>query len=246
MMTMDWLRGVYLAGLFLVPLISATDSTTQRTSAGMEVQHYTVQNLSTSSEPTTADKGSSTLVSRIPANISMTPSPSARGNATTPEAMHPATTSSYSQQPNNTTILVQSTSSRAGTVALVTSTIAGYIFLVIIVIALAVLCWILISLRRKSRWYSFDFKYPVLLTDPPGTFETVNMDGLNIVDLSPLPASNGERLLDQEVLLPYSGFLPLDTEQTDRKWDQSDGVSLHITEEELENSTALSCGSTAP
>ncbi|XP_059891623.1 uncharacterized protein LOC132445571 [Gadus macrocephalus] len=241
MMTMDWLR-VYLAGLFLVPLISATNSTTQRTSAVTEVQ-----NFSTSSEPTTADKGSSTLVSRIPANISMTPSPSARGNATTPEAMHPATTSSYSQQPNNTTILVQSTSSPAGTVGIVTaSTIAGYIFLVIIVIALAVLCWILISLRRKSRWYSFDFKYPVLLTDPPGTFETVNMDGLNIVDLSPLPASNGERLLDQEVLLPYSGFLPLDTEQTDRKWDQSDGVSLHITEEEPENSTALSCGSTAP
>ncbi|CAL8378423.1 unnamed protein product [Boreogadus saida] len=232
MMTMDWLRGVYLAGLFLVPLISATDSTTQRTSAGMEVQHYPVQNSSTSSEPTTVDKGSSTL-SRIPANISMTPSPSGRGNATKPEAMHPATTSSYSQQPNNTTILVQSTSSPAGTVAIVTtSTIAGYIFLVIIVIALAVLCWILISLRRKSR-------YPVLLTDPPGTFETVNMDGLNIVDLSPLPASNGERLLDQEVLLPYSGFLPLDTEQTDRKWDQSDGVSLHITEEELENSTAV-------
>ncbi|XP_056431173.1 uncharacterized protein LOC130369703 [Gadus chalcogrammus] len=241
MMTMDWLR-VYLAGLFLVPLISATDSTTQRTSAVTEVQ-----NFSTSSEPTTTDKGSSTLVSRIPANISMTPSPSVRGNATTPEAMHPITTSSYSQQPNNTTNLVQSTSSPAGTGAIVTaSTIAGYIFLVIIVIALAVLCWILISLRRKSRWYSFDFKYPVLLTDPPGTFETVNMDGLNIVDLSPLPASNGERLLDQEVLLPYSGFLPLDTEQTDRKWDQSDGVSLHITEEEPENSTALSCGSTAP
>ncbi|CAL8316700.1 unnamed protein product [Arctogadus glacialis] len=48
------------------------------------------------------------------------------------------------------------------------------------------------------------------------------------------------------VLLPPCGFLPLDTEQTDRKWDQSEGVSLHITEEELENSTALSCGSTAP
>ena len=68
----------------------------------------------------------------------------------------------------------------------------------------------------------------------------VSLSPADTVDLSPLPASNGERLLDQEVLLPSSGFLLLDTEQTDRKWDQSDGVSLHITEEELENSTALS------
>ncbi|KAK0155841.1 hypothetical protein N1851_001648 [Merluccius polli] len=87
----------------------------------------------------------------------------------------------------------------------------GYVLLVILMIAIVVLCWILVALRRKSR-------YPVLLMEPPGTFEMNNMEGL-------------KGLLSLE-LPPSSSCLPLDTEQTDKKGDQSDDVSLHITEEE--------------
>ncbi|KAJ3585613.1 hypothetical protein NHX12_014332 [Muraenolepis orangiensis] len=82
--------------------------------------------------------------------------------------------------------------------------------------------------------------------DTPGNFETVAMDGLNHVDLSPSPASNGAYHSGQGesmvslVLPPPSGCFPLDTEQMDKKCDQSDS------EEEQVNSNALSCGSTSP
>ncbi|CAL8325989.1 unnamed protein product [Lota lota] len=183
-MTMDWLRGVYLAGLFMVPLISGVHSISKGNTTDDEVPASEV----TSSESTAADTGPSTLLSTVPANASTVPaivstvpanasttqSPSltARGNGSArQETTLPTTTFINPQQPS-------STAGPARPVSIVTPTIIGYVFLVIIVISLAVLCWLIIYLKKKSRWYSFDFKYPVLLMDPPGTFETINMDEL--------------------------------------------------------------------